>query len=285
MELFLGVDGGGTGCRAAVADLSGHVLGRGEAGGANIASDPDGAAANIRRAASSALHKAGASNPDIHRAVLGLAGANRPGAPERLAKALPYAGLLIVTDAITAARGALGEADGILAAIGTGSVFAVQRAGQIRQFGGYGLTLGDEGSGAWLGRALLARSLRAHDGILPMTALLAETLDRMGGPEALVDFAFRAAPADFAALAPAITASADPAALAVLAAAEAEVLQTLDALQAGNDCPVTFLGGLGPHYATRFQGRWPIRPAQGSALDGALHLALHPTLHLARGGG
>ena len=47
MTLYLGVDGGGTGCRAAVADADGRILGRGEAASANIWSDPEGARASI----------------------------------------------------------------------------------------------------------------------------------------------------------------------------------------------------------------------------------------------
>lgn len=273
MQLILGVDGGGTGCRAAVADLSGYVLGRGKAGAANIASDPDSAAANISFAVETALDQAKATGVHILRAVLGLAGANLPGAPERLAKSLPYPQVHIETDAITAARGALGDQDGIVAAIGTGSVFAVQKGKTIQQYGGYGFTLGDEGSGAALGRALLSRALRAHDGVLPMTPLLAKLLDDMGGPGQIVAFAFTARPADFAALAPQIVDSTDPAAQAILTEAEADVARTLDALQPGTGLPVVFLGGLGPHYARRFQARWPIIPALGSGLDGALQLA------------
>ena len=273
MQLVLGVDGGGTGCRAAVADLSGRVLGRGEAGAANIASEPDGAAGNIRLAIERALGQAGGSGTQICRAVLGLAGANLPGAPERLAETLPYPQVKIVTDAVTATRGALGDQDGILAAIGTGSVFAVQRGGTIRQYGGYGFLLGDEGSGASLGRALLSRALRAHDGVVPMTPLLAQVLDDIGGPGRVVAFAFTARPVDFAGYAPQLTASSDPAAQAILAEAEGEVARLLDTLQAGTGLPVVFLGGLGPHYASRFQTRWPILPALGSGLDGALLLA------------
>ena len=273
MQLVLGVDGGGTGCRAAVADLSGRVLGRGEAGAANIASEPDGAADNIRLAIERALGQAGGTGTQIRRAVLGLAGANLPGAPERLAETLPYPQVKVVTDAITAARGALGDQDGILAAIGTGSVFAVQRGGTIRQYGGYGFLLGDEGSGASLGRALLSRALRAHDGVVPMTPLLTQVLDDIGGPGQIVAFAFTARPADFAAYAPQVTDSTDPAAQAIRAEAEGEVARMLDTLQAGTGLPVVFLGGLGPHYARRFQKRWPIIPALGTGLDGALHLA------------
>ena len=273
MQLVLGVDGGGTGCRAAVADLSGRILGRGEAGAANIASEPDGAADNIRLAIERALGQAGGTGTQIRRAVLGLAGANLPGAPERLAETLPYPQVKVVTDAITAARGALGDQDGILAAIGTGSVFAVQRGGTIRQYGGYGFLLGDEGSGASLGRALLSRALRAHDGVVPMTPLLTQVLDDIGGPGQIVAFAFTARPADFAAYAPQVTDSTDPAAQAIRAEAEGEVARMLDTLQAGTGLPVVFLGGLGPHYARRFQKRWPIIPALGTGLDGALHLA------------
>ncbi len=273
MQLILGVDGGGTGCRAAVADLSGHVLGRGEAGAANIASEPDGAAGNIRVAVEKALEQAGATQTDVKRATLGLAGANLPGAPERLAETLPYPQVEIVTDAITAARGALGDKDGIVAAIGTGSVFAVQRGETIQQYGGYGFLLGDEGSGASLGRALLSRSLRALDGVVQMTPLLKATLHRMGGPGGIVAFAFAAQPADFAALAPEISASDDPAAKAIMALAMQDVAALLDRLQAGTGLPVVFLGGLGPTYARRFQTRWPIIRAIGTGLDGALQLA------------
>lgn len=273
MQLVLGVDGGGTGCRAAVADLSGRVLGRGAAGAANIASQPDAAAGNIQLAVDKALAQASATNSRICRAVLGLAGANLPGAPERLVACLPYPAIEVVTDAITAARGALGDSDGVVAAIGTGSVLAVQRGQVIRQYGGYGFLLGDEGSGASLGRAILSRTLRAHDGVEPLTPLLAALLHEMGGPGGIVAFAFQARPADFAALAPRITESPDPAAMAVLAEAEACVARTLDALQAGTGLPLVFLGGLGPHYSRRFQGRWPIVPAKGNGLDGALQLA------------
>jgi len=66
---------------------------------------------------------------------------------ERLRAALPFARIRIETDAVAAAKGALRDEDGIVAALGTGSVFAAQRGGEVRQIGGWGLVLGDEGSG------------------------------------------------------------------------------------------------------------------------------------------
>ena len=134
MDLFLGIDGGGTGCRAVLADASGHILGRGEAGPANIASDFPGALDNILTATRAAC---GARDLTTLSAGLGLAGANAAGMSDRLAQALPFARMAIETDAVTAVRGALGATDGIVAAVGTGSVFAAQRGGQVRQIGGW----------------------------------------------------------------------------------------------------------------------------------------------------
>ena len=164
MSYFLGIDGGGTGCRAAIADASGRIIGQGAGGPANISIETEGACANILAAAHAALEQAGEGHLDQLTAVLGLAGANVTAAARRLQAMLPFRRSRIVTDAVTAAAGALGPGDGIVAAMGTGSVFAVQAGGEMRQYGGRGFLLGDEGSGAVLGRALLAQALRALHG-------------------------------------------------------------------------------------------------------------------------
>lgn len=270
MQLYLGIDGGGTGCRAAVADTTGRILGLGQAGPANIASDPDTAAANILQASDSALKAAGGGT--ICAAGLGLAGANAAGAPDRLRAALPFAHVHIVTDAITAIKGALGPADGIVAALGTGSVFASQIGGAIRQIGGRGLVLGDEASGAWIGRSLLAQTLRAIDGHTALTPLLEAILAEHRSPDAIVAFSLCARPADFAALAPRVLTSQDPAAATIMAQATADITASVALLQPALALPVTFLGGLGPAFAARLP-HLPQRPARGTALDGALLLA------------
>lgn len=275
MELYLGIDGGGTGCRAAVAGEDGRVLGQGVAGPANIASDREGAARNILLAARAAMEAAGLDPALLSaaRAGLGVAGVNASGTAEALRNGLPFARCRIETDAVAAVKGALGDADGIVAAVGTGSVFAVQREGSVRQIGGWGLVLGDEASGAWIGRALCAAALRAEDGFIAMTPLLRELLDENGGPLGLVSFSLGAKPPQFASLAPRVVASDDPAALDVMERATREVAAAVDLLQAGGSLPVVFLGGLGPSYAERLAGRWQIEGSRGSALDGALWLA------------
>ena len=56
---ILGIDGGGTSCRAAVAGVDGRILGRGKSGAANILTDPDNALLHIVGAAKAAFEEAG----------------------------------------------------------------------------------------------------------------------------------------------------------------------------------------------------------------------------------
>lgn len=272
MALFLGIDGGGSLCRAAICDGQGRIVGRGQSGPANINTDPEAAARNILIATDAALAGSGAARGDLI-AGLGLAGGLVTQARDRLRQLLPFARLVIVNDAETALRGALGSRDGIVAAIGTGSVFARQREGRIGQYGGHGFVLGDEGGGAALGRSLLARALRAADGFAPMTPLLRAMLARFGGVGGVIAFANSALPADFAALAPPMLDSEDEAAAAILSEATLYIRHALQSLQAGPTLPVVFLGGLGPFYAARLQDSWPILAPLGNALDGALAMA------------
>lgn len=281
MRLFLGIDGGGTGCRAALADADGQILARAEAGPANIVSDPDVALGNILAVTKDALVQAvgaaaAATELPQLRVAMGLAGANIPANVTRLRAGLPFTTLRVETDAMTALKGALRGADGIVAAIGTGSVFARQLGGRIRRIGGRGLVLGDEGSGAWLGRALLSACLRAVDGLVELTPLLQSILDELGGDEGVMAFGASARPADFASFARRIVGSSDPSARALMAKAEADIGASIARLQPEPNVAVVFLGGIGVNIAPRFADRWILRPALGTGVDGALWLARQP---------
>lgn len=275
--LFLGVDGGGSGCRAALADADGLILGEGRGGPANVVSDADGALASVLAAAWGAMAAAGEGD-DLGRltAVLGLAGANVAEAAAAFRARLPFGSSRVENDVTVAVKGALGPDDGIVAAIGTGSIYGVQRRGRVRLAGGWGLILGDHGSGARIGRDLYEAALLAHDGFIPATPLLAAVLREMGSPDAIVSFARRATPADFARAAPrVIDATGDPAAARILADADAAITRALDHLESDGAIPIVFTGGLGPTFAARIGTRYPtlLQPPRGSALDGALALA------------
>jgi len=240
--------------------------------------DPDTARDNILAASTAALADCGqaATLTDLV-AVLGLAGTNVAGTAARLVARLPFARVRVVSDAVIALVGAHQGADGVAAMIGTGSVFGRQRAGERRLIGGWGLVLGDEGSGAWIGRAALAQVLAAQDGFVPLSPLLADLRDRLGSIDAVVAFAHSACPGDFACFAPDVVAAGDddPAAQTILRQADKWIARAIDHLQIGGALPVAFLGGLGATFAARLAERYGglLRPAKGSALDGALWLA------------
>ena len=270
MRVFLGIDGGGSTCRARVVDRHGTVIGSGQSGPANITTDREGSLTAILAAARVAL---GDLPFGVVTAALGLAGANDRQAAADLAQRLPFARTRIVTDGHIAVKGALADTDGIVAALGTGSVFVVQRHGEQREIGGKGLILGDEASGAWIGRKLLSAALRADDGFQPMTPLLVRVLVDIGGVAAVIGFAKTATPADFAALAPLVAGSNDPAALAILQESTGEVLRAIALLQGTDRLPVVCLGGLAPVYAPRIGAVWQLAQPLGTGLDGALSLA------------
>ena len=276
MAIYLGIDGGGSGCRAVVAGPDGLVLGRGAGASANIVTDPEGARSNVLAAAAAALAEAGFAGGEGEAiAVLGLAGANVSDAAAHLAAGLPFARARVVSDALISVRGALGAGDGVAAAIGTGSAFAAQRDGDVRFIGGWGFVLGDQAGGARLGRSLLEMALLAHDGLRPGSPLLTAVVEEAGGPEGLVSYAQRARPVDFAHYARRIVETDDSAAAEILAIADVDVVAGVDRLLRDGIVPVCFLGGLGPVFATRLAGRYGglIREGQGTALDGALALA------------
>ncbi|MGQ0564989.1 MAG: BadF/BadG/BcrA/BcrD ATPase family protein [Gemmobacter sp.] len=271
MTFYLGVDGGGSGCRTVLTDAAGGVLARAEGGPANINSAPETAIRNILDVAGAVMAEAGVT-PDQVAAGLGLAGGNVGTRKAAVLAALPFARARVESDGWTAARGALGQQDGVVAAFGTGSVFAVQQGGTITLAGGWGWVLGDEGGGAGIGRAVLAALLRAVDGLPPgITPLGQRLLDRLGGPHGVVGFADAAGPADLARLAPEVAAGGDPLAEMVLDRMQGDIHAMLRHLNPGGTLPLVYLGGLGSLWRDRLG--LPFVPSRGNALDGALMLA------------
>lgn len=282
MAFLIAVDGGGTSCRALVAAEDGTPLGEGLAGSANIVSDMELARGNILAAVRLAAEQAGLAEEDVHQgaAVMGLAGANIAGYPERLAARLPFRASRIETDARIALEGALGAIDGAVAVLGTGSVFMARRAGRIRSVGGWGLVVGDFCSGGRLGRTLLEETLLAHDGLREASALTRAVLARYGDdPSALVNFAQGASPRDFGDFAPMIFAHADrgdAVACAIVADAVRRLEDTIAALAGAGSLPFCLLGGLAANYSARLSSamRHRERGPQGNALSGALAMAV-----------
>lgn len=281
-DLFLGVDGGGTQCRARLADRTGRVLGEGAGGPANIRLGLDAAFAAVLDAARQCLAEAGLGEPAMQRitACLALAGATES---TELAAArsrrLPFRHTVITSDAHAACIGAHRGRDGGVLIAGTGSVGWAIIGGRQYRVGGWGLTLSDEGSGAWLGREVMRRVLGAHDGRIASTALLAslfEEFDR--DPYAIVRWAATARPADFGQLAPLVVEHAtrrDAVAIELMRQAAHHLDMLAARLVALGTERVALSGGLAPHidgWLAPETRRHLVKP-EGDALAGALQLA------------
>ncbi|MBZ9668266.1 N-acetylglucosamine kinase [Mesorhizobium sp. ES1-3] len=279
---FLGVDGGGTGCRARIEDAQGMVLGQGLSGPATTRLGIEAAWASIAKAFGAAIEEAGfapAETARIH-AGIGLAGIGRKGALEALrAIAHPFASIDFVSDGVGACLGAHSGQDGAIVIAGTGSIGLGFVGGRDLRAGGYGFPISDEGSGADLGLKAVQLALRAHDGRHERTALLAEVMQRFAGdPMEAVAWMDRASATDYAALAPMVMRHADqgdPAGRRIVQSA-AEQIDTLVRVLFEKGAPrVTLLGGLAsplePWLSPDVRRR--LKPADGDAVSGAIILA------------
>lgn len=205
--LLLGVDGGGTGCRARLTNVNGEVLGEGAAGPANIRFGIKESFASVLEATEECLQQAALTLETAEIvACLALAGASEP---THLAAArtynLPFARTLLTTDAHAACVGAHGGRNGGIIVVGTGSVGWGIVGGREHRVGGWGFPVSDEGSGAWLGCEAARRVLWAYDGRAPWTGLTKKLLERFDGdPHAIVRWMGQARPRDFAVLAPTV---------------------------------------------------------------------------------
>jgi glucosamine kinase len=267
-DVLIGIDGGGSSCRFAL--LAGGQRHEIVLGPANVRSDRDATLGTLR----AGLAELGLLAGDLDGARLhaGLAGVLTEADARDVAAALPVVRARVTDDRPTTMRGALGASDGTVAAIGTGSFFGRQSGGVRRFAGGWGAVLGDEASGAWLGRKLLATTLHAVDGLGPGSPLTERLLERLGGPAGIVSFAGSARPADMAALAAGVVESReDPVAARLLGEGAAWILRAVRGIGWTPEEPLCLLGGLGPCYAPLLGV--PVAPSRGSALDGALALA------------
>jgi glucosamine kinase len=282
VDHVIAIDGGGTSCRALVADGSGTPLGRGRAGSANIMTDLEGARKNIVAASEAACAEAGlpAHVVSSSSALLGLAGANIGDYGERIRALLPFRRSIVETDAMIALNGALGAEDGAMAILGTGSIFMARRKGGIRSVGGWGFMVGDLGSGARVGRALLQEALLAHDGVHQGSELTSEILRRFeDDPQTLVEYAHTAKPGEFGTFAPLVFEYAergDPIGNALIDGAVRSIEEALRAIMPQDCDRLCLLGGLArlyqPFLGPRF--RKLVKEPFGDALQGALGLAL-----------
>jgi len=275
------VDGGGSSCRVAIARPDGSVVATATGAAANPANSLGDAISALLATLKTAQNKAGINNAKLEaaNAHLGLAGAINKSLADKVARAMPMRSVVVTDDRPTSIAGALGAGDGFVAAIGTGSFVGRQLSGDQSFVGGWGLKLGDEASGAWLGKCLLSRVLHWRDGLYEGSDLLRDTFSKFGDDAGeIVFFANDADPPSLAELAPDVVDAArskDRNALVLMRDGADYIETALAHLEFADDSTLCLIGGVGPHYRDYLDQRYTrnlVEP-RGSALDGALALA------------
>ncbi len=274
MRWVAGVDGGGTRASVVVLDEDGQEAAR-ASGGSGIVEAPliSQVADRLASLVRTALKQAGQGTP-CDAAVFALAGAGRePQRTEvekRLAAADVARAVAVVTDAEAAFHDALGVEPGILLVAGTGSIaWGRGPGGEETRTGGWGMRIGDEGSGYAIALAGLRAVVRAIDGRDPPTALTDGLLLEPGlqDPTALVRWAEAAPKKEIAALAPIVlrVAEADPTAQRIVEDAAGQLVLHVETLERKlgpwpDGAPVALAGGL-------VEAGSPFR----ALLEGAIH--------------
>ena len=280
--LFLGVDGGGTSCRACIANAAGERLGEGRAGSANSRLGLEHVFEQVVAAGRAALADAGLPPETISRlhAGLGLAGLNLESERAKVAAhPHPFATMLAEGDAYIACLGAHAGADGAILIVGTGSCGLGIVGGRTFLVGGWGFEVSDHGSGAIMGREAVRQALLAHDAVIPATPFSGAVMARFGDdPEQVVLWGDRAKPADYAAFAPLAFEHAgrgDVLAQAIVEVTAGDVARLIRALCAAGAPSVALVGGLAQPIVPWLpaDARALLVAPKGDALDGALFMA------------
>ncbi|MBR0847379.1 N-acetylglucosamine kinase [Bradyrhizobium diazoefficiens] len=210
---YLGIDGGGTRCRARIVDENGGILGEAVSGPATTRIGVEKAWRSIMAAVETAAAQAGLTREDFARmhAGIGLAGLGRRGAEAALKLiAHPFASVVFISDGLAACLGAHGGADGAIVVAGTGSVGVGLLNGREIRLAGYGFPVSDEGSGADIGLQVVRLALRAADRRAELTPLLSEVLAAFDhDPYQAVAWSEEARATDYAAFAPIVMRHAD----------------------------------------------------------------------------
>ncbi|WP_419239659.1 BadF/BadG/BcrA/BcrD ATPase family protein [Photobacterium leiognathi] len=282
IRFLVGVDGGGTSCRARICDINGNTLGEAKTGSANILLGSSVAMASINDAIATAAEQAGLNSSHFrHMSVgLALAGAEQQDAWYAFMKQPhPYGAITLNTDAYGACLGAWGGKDGAILIAGTGSCGILLKEGQQHVVGGREFPISDQGGGAVMGLRLIQQVLLSVDGIVEQTPLARSVLEYFNHDvDSIVSWSKTARPCDYGQFSPSIFAHAaqgDKLAIEMLLQTAADIEMWMNALiQRGAD-KICLMGSI----AERIHA-WLIPPLQqriatpqGDAMDGAIAMA------------
>jgi N-acetylglucosamine kinase-like BadF-type ATPase len=194
MQLYLGIDGGGSSTKCLLADHAGRVLAEGKAGPCVHLKDEQSirhARVVLYQAVHNALVKAGLlDSVELEAAFFGVTGVAHPRVPtaaiyrRALEEQFQVGQVRVDHDARIALAGALPLTPGVIVIAGTGSMaFGINETGQEGRAGGWGYLLGDPGSAYEIGRQALEAVRREEDLMgdkTSLTPLVLSHLDLQG---------------------------------------------------------------------------------------------------------
>lgn len=286
---YVGIDGGGTSCRARIRDSIGGLLGEAKSGSANILLGVDVAMSSILQAINEAAIQGGLSEVDFSQMHVGLAlaGAEQKSAWQAfMDQKYPFASMTLNTDAYGACIGAHNGDNGAIMIAGTGSCGIYLQDGQQHVVGGREFPISDQGGGAVMGLHLIQQVLLAEDGIGEKTPLSEHVMAHFNHDiDEIVAWSKQAIPRDYGQFSPAIfkfALQADPLALKILKQTAAEVEMFLIALNKRGATRICLMGSIAERIAKWLSPpvqQWIVEP-QFDAIEGAIMFAGKPEHNL-----
>ena len=283
-QLYLGVDGGGSKCRAIIYDAESGVLAEALSGPANYLRGGDKAIAHILEATDIALAQLslGPETKSELIAGIGLAGLNLNSCMTDIQTwQHPFKQAYFASDLEVACCGAHSGKDGIVIIAGTGSSAVASIDGKPVTLGGHGFPVGDLGSGAWLGLRAIEITLQVMDNLLassPMT----DAIVKIYSVDDAVDLAqivSQFQPSDYAKLSPTVIEFAktkDKYAVEIVEAGAEYLSKVALELEQNKNLPLALIGGLAPIIAEFFEPKVQamIKPADNPPEVGAVLFAM-----------
>lgn len=181
-NIVLGIDGGGSKCKAIVVNDKNQVLGTGISGPGNPLHGFEQATNSITESAKLALADAGLTDIELSDVVagVGLAGVNLPVLFEQMQNwQHPFKSMHLATDLLIASLGAHQGSDGAVMITGTGSCGFSYIDEQEFIVGAHGFPHGDKGSGAWFGLQAVKQVLLSLDGVVGETTMTSKVLSQL----------------------------------------------------------------------------------------------------------
>ena len=292
--LFLGIDGGGSKCKAIVMNENNEILGTGISGPGNPLHGFEQATNSITESAKLALKDAGLEHVKLNTitAGVGLAGVNLPALYQQMKEwQHPFKNMFLAHDLMVACLGAHHSNNGAVIISGTGSCGFSCIDNKEVMVGGHGFPQGDKGSGAWFGLQATKQVLLSLDGIVEpslMNDVLLKKLDCVDATSIVEKIAGKKATfyAQLANLVFDAAEQGDKVALAIVEEGAEYINSLARSLLTRNPSRISLLGGLTPRLKSKLdaglqtQLSEPLSPPEvGSVLFARQELAKQERLN------